>query len=616
MARKRRFSLSSPSSRRNSSSSSSSSSNNRRSNNVGNDNHVGDRNSATKKSSNSSSEAAGKIVAATAGLDNWKTWAGRSHGSEQFELLDLFRGVKRQIQHKLTKAPPPGTSCPVCFCEPTSQEEWYITSSCFHSVCRDCLQAYAQSQVYDKTQTGPLKCPVCPQVLRPSDAIAALGGNTHLIEQWDMKIRNQLLRALPAFRSCPHCSNVSREGNETTKTTSGNVNATSTTSIATSSDDNGPSTTANGGGGFVTPECLGPQYEERREVATKVLYTLPFASLGLFGLWMIMTIIISKNPSTSPMIDLLFMFVPIPSFIKLNNLVMKWIAQHSRKQFFKPIQVECPCCNLEFILPAEAESYLNDEETSRWIESNTRPCPSCSSPIHKDGGCNHMNCSHCNANFCWACMRLRTNCRAYACNNGAPYRNATPDINNPNNNNQRIPTLVNTSNIVEIIDYILDERRPQQNCTSTTTVTRFNLMDATLIFYAAFIRHFGPFQQGIEIVMAFVSTLLTSGFITTAIALYISKLTFDRIKVQHTYRYLQQQAANNLNDHQQQQQQQQLRRRGRNNSHRRVGAGNLTTSERLLGIEERNQRQRQHNVNIMTEQEMIAEATRRSLVEQ
>jgi hypothetical protein len=35
-----------------------------------------------------------------------------------------------------------------------------------------------------------------------------------------------------------------------------------------------------------------------------------------------------------------------------------------------------------------------------------------------------MRCSHCRASFCWACMQLRTRCRAYQCTNGG--RNAVP----------------------------------------------------------------------------------------------------------------------------------------------------------------------------------------------
>lgn len=32
------------------------------------------------------------------------------------------------------------------------------------------------------------------------------------------------------------------------------------------------------------------------------------------------------------------------------------------------------------------------EADAQWIISNTKPCPSCSSPIQKTEGCNHMTC--------------------------------------------------------------------------------------------------------------------------------------------------------------------------------------------------------------------------------
>ena len=32
------------------------------------------------------------------------------------------------------------------------------------------------------------------------------------------------------------------------------------------------------------------------------------------------------------------------------------------------------------------------EADAQWIINNTKPCPSCSSPIQKNEGCNHMTC--------------------------------------------------------------------------------------------------------------------------------------------------------------------------------------------------------------------------------
>lgn len=39
----------------------------------------------------------------------------------------------------------------------------------------------------------------------------------------------------------------------------------------------------------------------------------------------------------------------------------------------------------------------------QWINLNTKKCPKCSNPIEKNGGCNHMRCTKCSTDFCWAC---------------------------------------------------------------------------------------------------------------------------------------------------------------------------------------------------------------------
>ena len=108
--------------------------------------------------------AAEAVIAATAGRNTWQTWAGRSHGTEDFEVLDVFRGIKRSINHSLgTKLPKPGTPCPICFCEPSDTALWHVTW-CGHAVCKDCLGQYAASQVGDLEHHGPLQCPICLEV--------------------------------------------------------------------------------------------------------------------------------------------------------------------------------------------------------------------------------------------------------------------------------------------------------------------------------------------------------------------------------------------------------------------------------------------------------------------
>jgi Zinc finger, C3HC4 type (RING finger) len=189
-----------------------------------------------------------EVLAATAGDDTWKTWAGRSHGSAEFELFDIFRGAKRKFNQKfLWGVPPAGTACPVCMTVPDSKSDWHVVSACGHASCKGCLQGYASSLVRDPSHHGPLKCPVCPFPLRPKDAIKALGSDPELLRLWDKKIRDEVLRALPGFRHCPHCNRQDQH------------------------QDDGMPTSILVGGGFVTPECLAPINKSRERTVRKWL---------------------------------------------------------------------------------------------------------------------------------------------------------------------------------------------------------------------------------------------------------------------------------------------------------------------------------------------------------
>jgi hypothetical protein len=473
---------------------------------------------------------ADSVVAATAGLDNWKTWAGRNRGTEEFELLDLFRGAKRSFHHRFLATPPPkGATCPVCFCEPEPQE-WHVTSSCAHAVCLNCLKAYASNQVRDQEQQGPLKCPVCPQVLRRRDAIAALGSDKELVRQWDLKIRNQLLRALPSYRSCPKCSHNSEGGG--------------------------------GGGGFVTPDCLAPHYQERRETATRMLHGIWIVALLLLSVYVGIVICIGQIPSRSPLVDLFFRLALIYVLVKTIRASQTWVAQWARQAFLRPIAVECPCCDEPFILPAESKQ-LHDEKTSRWIDANTRPCPSCSVPIDKIGGCNHMRCCHCHASFCWACMRLGTKCATYACRNGAPYRNAVPG----RSEDLRPPQL--DSSILTTVDYILDRQIPG-----------LKVYDAALVFMALFARDADVIQTTVAWTMTTIAAVFASGIMRVLVLPYTSWILFRSFREHYPI---------------------------------------FTASEFILGAEQRNRRERERNLVMTTEQleeQIVADAIRRSRREQ
>jgi len=47
----------------------------------------------------------------------------------------------------------------------------------------------------------------------------------------------------------------------------------------------------------------------------------------------------------------------------------------------------------------------NEVFSELWKKMRTKKCPSCKVSIDKNGGCDHMVCSKCNYQFCWACLQ-------------------------------------------------------------------------------------------------------------------------------------------------------------------------------------------------------------------
>lgn len=49
------------------------------------------------------------------------------------------------------------------------------------------------------------------------------------------------------------------------------------------------------------------------------------------------------------------------------------------------------------------EKLLDELQSGEWIRSNTKPCIRCNTAIEKNGGCNHITCNKCGAEWCWLC---------------------------------------------------------------------------------------------------------------------------------------------------------------------------------------------------------------------
>ncbi|XP_070497948.1 E3 ubiquitin-protein ligase ariadne-1-like [Chironomus tepperi] len=107
----------------------------------------------------------------------------------------------------------------------------------------------------------------------------------------------------------------------------------------------------------------------------------------------------------------LIRFCPEP---KCNRVIKTEIAK---------VTVQCTCglifcfqCGIDLHEPVMCETVIKWEQlskteslSSKWIHENTKNCPSCKSPIQKNGGCNHMNCPKCKFDFCWACLKRTKN---------------------------------------------------------------------------------------------------------------------------------------------------------------------------------------------------------------
>jgi hypothetical protein len=70
----------------------------------------------------------------------------------------------------------------------------------------------------------------------------------------------------------------------------------------------------------------------------------------------------------------------------------------------------CFCCGEKPHTPAtcsDVEQFMLIFNTSDYcVMKFSKRCPSCTVPIQKNQGCNHMTCRECNSHFCWLCLSL------------------------------------------------------------------------------------------------------------------------------------------------------------------------------------------------------------------
>lgn len=78
------------------------------------------------------------------------------------------------------------------------------------------------------------------------------------------------------------------------------------------------------------------------------------------------------------------------------------------------------------------DQQINPERqaTKQWFAQKTKSCPRCRSPIEKISGCDHMTCSRCQCEFCWACLADYANIREH----GNHYHNNRCKHYRPNQN--------------------------------------------------------------------------------------------------------------------------------------------------------------------------------------
>lgn len=86
----------------------------------------------------------------------------------------------------------------------------------------------------------------------------------------------------------------------------------------------------------------------------------------------------------------------------------------------------CPKCGGAPHWPANCDQVPVQSEFGKleWGLAETKRCPNCSTVIEKNGGCPHMTCRQCKAQFCWVCGQYSMT--IYPHHAGVPCQKPTP----------------------------------------------------------------------------------------------------------------------------------------------------------------------------------------------
>jgi len=128
------------------------------------------------------------------------------------------------------------------------------------------------------------------------------------------------------------------------------------------------------------------------------------------------------NIIIDPMVKEKYQHLITNSFVQCNKLI-RWCPSPNCTNAIKVQHVEarlvkCKCshefcfrCTENWHEPVSCKlikkwklKCQDDSETNNWLIVNTKQCPKCSATIEKNGGCNHMTCKACKADFCWLCL--------------------------------------------------------------------------------------------------------------------------------------------------------------------------------------------------------------------